>query len=428
MTIEKLRHLIYSLLKRSERHTKTDMIYLTKGGFWLLLNQTISTLSGLILLIAFANLIPAETYGTYRYVLSILGILAIGTFSGLNTVAIKASAEKKEKLFLKLVYKKSYLSLVSSLFGVMVAIYYHLNGNSILTISFIIAAIGLPLAYTFGMYESLLLGRKNFKGVAIFSSLNKVLVTISLVVTIFLTDNLLILLLIYFIPEIILQGSFLLYLYKTKPQSSTDQLDQDNRLFKFGWHLSLMDVLKIIASQIDKMLVFHYLGAGQLALYAIAITPSSQIKTVMQNLTTLALPKMNTAKAKDTASSLPGKIKRLEIFIIGLIIIYWLAAPLLFQTFFPKYIEAIFISQIYALSLLFFPRTFLSTAMTAHLKQKELYLIRFWAPIIRISIFLVALPLWGMWGAILGSIAGNFATTLIYQYYFKKAFAQNLVK
>lgn len=427
MVKQKLHYFIYRLLKKSERHTKTDMIYLTKGGFWLLINQAISTFAGLILLIAFANLIPAETYGTYRYILSILGILAIGTFSGINTVAIKASAQKKEKLFWELVYKKSYLSLVSSLFGAIVALYYYTNNNSILAISFIIAAIGLPLAHTFGMYESLLQGRKNFKGLAVFNSLNKILVTASIIITIFLTDNLFILLLIYFIPEIILQGLFLLYLYQTKPQS-TDESDQDNRLFKFGWHLSLMDVLKTVASQIDKMLVFHYLGAGQLALYAIALTPVSQIKTVMQNLTTLALPKMNTAKAKDTASSLPEKIRQLEIIIIGLIIVYWLTAPILFKTFFPQYIEAIFISQVYALSLLFFPRTFLSTAMTAHLKQKELYLIRFWAPIIRILIFLIALPLWGIWGAIWGSIVGNVTTTLIYQHYFKKAFAQNLVE
>ena len=82
----------------------------------------------------------------------------------------------------------------------------------------------------------------------------------------------------------------------------------------------------------------------------------------MQNLTTLAFPKMSTATADSLRETLPNKLFRLEMVIIGLIIIYWLAAPVFFPLFFPEYVGAILLSQVYALSLIFFPRTFLSTA------------------------------------------------------------------
>ena len=418
--MNKIRARTYNLLRWSERYTKTDMIYLTKGGFWLTLNQVMSTLAGFILLVSFANLLPAETYGTYRYVLSILGILVIGTFPGINTVAIKAVAEKDEYSFWKLLYKKSQFSLVGTLFCLLVSIYYFVNSNDILFLSFAIATVGLPLVYSSGMYESLLYGRKDFRRSAQFSILNKILVTLSLSIAVFLTDSILILMLVYFIPETIVQSLLLLYLYKQRPKEKRS--NSSNNLTKFGVHLSFMEILKTIASQIDKMLVFHYLGAVQLAVYAIASTPPSQIKTLMQNLNIMALPKMSTSNSNDLRETLPKKLLKLEVIIIGLIVVYWIVAPIIFPIFFPKYVEAILISQVYALSLIFFPRTFLSTAMTAKLKQRELYFIRILAPTVRIVIFLIALPVWGIWGAVIGSIIGNALTAIIYSFFFFKAF------
>jgi hypothetical protein len=44
--MNQLKYKAYTFLRWSERHTKTDMIYLTKGGFWLTLAQVISSASG----------------------------------------------------------------------------------------------------------------------------------------------------------------------------------------------------------------------------------------------------------------------------------------------------------------------------------------------------------------------------------------------
>ncbi|MDQ5889771.1 MAG: hypothetical protein QG609_264 [Patescibacteria group bacterium] len=420
--MEKLKIRAYNTLRWSEKYTKTDMLYLAKGGFWLSLNQAISTIASLILLISFANFISAETYGNYRYILSVIGILVIGTFPGINTIAIKAVAEAKESIFWHLVYKKSYLTLISSLLCFIASTYYYLNDNQTLALSFIIAGIGIPFSYTFGMYESLILGRKDFKTMYKINSLSKIITTISTISTIYLTDNILALVTAYFVPQIIIQGIFLIYFYLNKVPQTIDG-EYGKKLTNFGYHLSFMEILKTIAGQIDKLLIFHYLGAGQLALYAIATAPPGQIKTILQNLTTLATPKMSTSKADDIKNTLLNKLFRLEIIMVFCVVAYWVITPFIFPIFFPKYTEAILISQVYALSLLFFPRTFLSTAMTAHLKQKELYFIRIFAPSARIIIFFIALPLWGIWGAVIGSIASNLATTLIYQYYFKKAFA-----
>ena len=92
----KIKNRIYRLLRRSERHTKTDMVYLASGGFWLTVGQIISSAATFGLAIAFANLLPKETYGTYKFVLSIAGILTIFTLPGMVTSLTQAVARNFE--------------------------------------------------------------------------------------------------------------------------------------------------------------------------------------------------------------------------------------------------------------------------------------------------------------------------------------------
>ena len=46
--IDKIKNKTYKLLRKSEKYTKTDMVYLTKGGFWLTLGQIISSTSAFL--------------------------------------------------------------------------------------------------------------------------------------------------------------------------------------------------------------------------------------------------------------------------------------------------------------------------------------------------------------------------------------------
>jgi O-antigen/teichoic acid export membrane protein len=86
----KFKNKTYHLLRWSEKYTKTDMVYLTKGGFWLTTGKIISAIVGFILLIIYANFLPKETFGNFQYILSIIGLLYIFNLPGLDTSLTKS--------------------------------------------------------------------------------------------------------------------------------------------------------------------------------------------------------------------------------------------------------------------------------------------------------------------------------------------------
>src|SRR3989344_3759114 len=94
--VARLKHNFLAFLRWSESYTKTDMLYMAHGGFWLTLAKGIAMFSSLILATAMANLIPPEVFGTYKFVLSGAGIIGAFALTGMGTAIIQAVARGHE--------------------------------------------------------------------------------------------------------------------------------------------------------------------------------------------------------------------------------------------------------------------------------------------------------------------------------------------
>src|SRR5690606_14131318 len=77
-TWNKIRLFLIHWLRQSEKYTKVDMVYLASGNFWLTTNRVVGIGTGFMLTLAFANLLPPEIFGQYKYILALAGI--IGAF------------------------------------------------------------------------------------------------------------------------------------------------------------------------------------------------------------------------------------------------------------------------------------------------------------------------------------------------------------
>lgn len=414
--IERYRNKTYKFLRWTEKWTKTDMVYLTKGGFWLSFGQAFSSLSAFLLAIAFANLVPKEVYGNYKYILSIIGILSAFTLTGIATSIIQNTATGFEgSLKIGFWENLKWGSLMIAL-SVGTAIYYWINENTTLAISILIAGSFYPLIQSSSFFGSFLAGKKEFGKMTRLNIIRSIFPPIIIFLTILFTDNILFIITNYTLSQVFV--TFILYIYTIKKWNPNKKINIDNK--NYGKHLSLMNFLGVISSNLDNALIFHFFGAGQLAIYAFAIAIPNQFTFIKKGLASLVLPKFSEKNIFNLKQTLPSKAGKFLLVIIPIIVIYIISAPFIYKIFFPQYLDSILYSQIYSLYMLSFPLALYGQALVAHGNKKDLYFLNILPPIIKTVFMLITLPIIGIWGAIFAFLISKFSSLFLSIYFFKK--------
>lgn len=395
---------LYRLLRWSEKYTKTDMVYLASGGFWLTLGQIVSAGSAFLLSIAFANLLPKETYGVYKYVLSVAGILAIPTLGGMNTAVTQAVARGFEGSLMPALKAKIRWGLLGALASLILAGYYFYQDNTTFTISFLISAVFLPFMDSFGIYDSLLQGRKLFGVSTKYGIISQIITIACLITTLFFTKNLFLIFLAYFSSWTLLRFIFLkIILKKFQPNTS-----KDLQTISYGKHLSFMNVFPLIAQQLDKILLWYFLGPVQLAIYSFAVAIPDQIKSPFKNLQALILPKFAKRDNEEIKSAIKDKILKMSIVLSLITVLYIAITPVIYKTLFPKYMESVFYSRIFAISIIsmviIVPYSFLYSKVA----KKKLYQFNIVRAVFQIFALFILIYYFGIIGAIFARITSEF--------------------
>ncbi len=417
--ISKIKRLISPWLRLGEKYLKTDLVYLSRGGFWLSIGHGVAMLSGFFISIAFANLFPKESFGIYKFILSAVAILGIFSFTGLNTSIVQSVARGfggslRQGFRLNLKWGVGIF-----MGGLALSTYYFINENAILSFSFLLAGILSPLTASAGLYGAHLLGKKDFKRSSLYGMVRNTVPAVAIILTLILSQSLPLIIIVYFFVGAIVP----LFLYwRTLRAYQNENKTEDSGLISYSGHLSVMDIIGNIAHHLDKILIFHYLGAAPLALYAFAIAPVEQLQGGKKILSTLILPKMSGRPFEELQKSAPRKAILLAIYALALAGIYTLIAPYFYKFFFPQYLDSVFYSQVYSLTLLAVSGTVFNEILSAHKKKRELYVFRTVTPIIQIALFLILLPMFGLMGLIVTHVIVRSFNGLLGYYFVARPF------
>jgi len=394
--MQNLRNNTYELLRKGERFFKTDTVYLAKGGFWLSFGQAIATMSGFFVSIAFANLFSKESFGTYKFVISMAGIVGAFSLTGIGIAITQSVAKGFESLRQGFRTNLKY-GIVTLLAGLGLGSYYYANGNTLLSFSFFLMGMLLPITASSSLYGAYLLGKKDFKSNSLYSIISNIVPATSLILALLLAGNIWVIIAVYFISGAITSH----LLYRKTLNAYRNKLPEDPELLSYGKHLSAMDVIGRVASYLDKVLIFHYLGAAPLAIYSFAIAPVEQLQSGKKILSTLILPKISERPFEELQKTTPKKTLLLIIYALSLAGAWMIAAPYFYKLLYPQYLDSVFYSQIYSLTLLAVAGTLFNETLVAHQKRKELYFHRTVMPIIQLVLFFIMLPLYGLMGLII---------------------------
>jgi O-antigen/teichoic acid export membrane protein len=401
--LNKLKQKTYTMLRASEKYTKTDMVYLTKGSLWMMVGNAISILSVFFTAIAFAHFIPQDTYGIYKFILAVASVLMFFSLSGLPGAVTQAVARGFEGTFRKSLKIRIMWGLLGGIASLLISGYYFLQGDTVLSTSFFIIAFFIPFFESIGLYENYLQGKSLFGYFITFNSISRIISFAILLLTIFFSKNIFLILIAYFLPPIIIKATFDAW---TIRRFSPNELVDENTIM-YGKHLSINGVISKTAMFLDTILLFHFLGPIQVAIYSFALAPIEQIKSTYKSIPLLTVPKLAVRTPETINSRLYRRLVQLFFIGAGIAVVYASFAPLLFKTLFSTYTDAIIFSQVLSVILILsLPNAFLESIQQAKLDITPTTFL-YWRnvpSVLLIMSLLLLTPMYGIWGVIVSRV------------------------
>lgn len=401
----KIKHTLYNLLRRSEHYIKTDMVYLTKNLSVLTVSRIISALLSFVLAIAFANLLPKEVYGNYKFVLSIIAFFSITSLGGMNTAVKRAIAHGNEEVVIPATKAKALWSIIGSVGLFITAAYYWHIGSFEISLALLLGAFFLPSVNVFTIYQAYLEGHKKFTATAIRSLTVKLISTALIVGLIYFSDSLLGLIAIYLIVTSLLTSYYFVQILKKYLLSQKTDTLKIQETLKYGKYLSGLNFFGELAGRVENIIVYALTSPIDLALFAFAKAPLVEIRMGFKNVRALVFPKFATRSIKEIKKGLTIKFIQLSLATLAVMVGYIAIAPWIFTTFFPAYTDAIPFTRLYALTFIDVPLSILGIILETHMKKSAMNKIYIGVPILKIILMLILTFYFGIYGVIYALIA-----------------------
>jgi O-antigen/teichoic acid export membrane protein len=398
-----LKNTLYNLLRWSEKYTKTDMVYLAKNSFWLNTNTIVATLLAFLLSVLFSRYISKDIYGTYQFLISIGSIIASLTLVGMNNAVTQAVARGFDGTVKTSVKEQFRFAVIPTIVGLAISFYYIIYSNYTLSISIAIIALILPISNSFNTWSAFLYGKKNFKSLFLFNQIINFFYYGGLIIAIFFTPYVLPLIITNFLLNLL--GNFVAYFIIIKKYHIQEESDPE--ALKYGKKLSLSSIIPMIALSIDNIIVFHFFGASQLAIYIFASIVPERLGGLLRPISAVALPKFSIKNYDEIKLLIPKKIKQLFGLSLFSGILYILLAPIIYKIFFPAYSTSIIYSQVYTIAIILSTTASLSTTALLAVRSKHIFTLNIINPILNIGAMLISVYFFGFWGVIYGRILGN---------------------
>lgn len=400
---------LYRLLRWSEQYTKTDMVYLTRGVTYSVIGQGTGLVASLALAVVVSHVIPKESYGMYKYVLSIVAMLSIFSLNSIGNAVFQSAAQGFDGALLRAFWVNIRWSAGIFAGTLVLSGYYFFMGQHTLAIGILIGGSLSPFLSSASLFSSFLAGKKDFYRVMLYAIFDNVVPILIFIGVIFLTTNPIALVATYFLTN----TAAALYFYRRTVQLYHARMHvHDADLVGYSKHLSLMGVLSGIAANIDQVLIFHFLGGAPLAVYSFATAIPEMVKGPLKNISVMMQPQFVKRTGEEIRSGMNRKLFWMAAGSVCITGAYIVAAPLIFHTFFPAYVDAIRYSQLYALWILTSALDPVATYLVARRLTAELYVNSAVSAIFGIASILVGVLMWGLIGVIFARITTRVVVAL----------------
>lgn len=403
-----LRNSLRQLAHTGNAWLKVDTAYILRGGFWSTVSFVVGTAASLATMVTFGNLISKDAYGTYNYLISLASSLGFLTLSGVTYGIVHAITKGDENVIPYAIRLQLRYGLLSTLIIGSVGVYYGAKGNMVFAAALILLAFIIPISNAYHSFEPILNGQKRFATLSIITSLTAIISAGATVITLYLTNSVLILICVYSTLSV-LPNAFAYWYASRKLDKSSPSQEAIGRLRNTTFHITGAGMIGTIAQYIDKIILFQFAGPVALAVYGFAVAGPDRAKGFIKNWISIVLPRLSIRTIDEISAVLYLRILILTALGAAIAFICILAAPLLFHIFLPKYLEAIRYAQVYSLGLIFVPATiYIGNIFAGQNMLRSIYIHNLTSHLTKIILFPIFVSLWQIWGLIYASVLTYF--------------------
>lgn len=398
-----------NFLVRTQKFTGTDNVYAARHGFWTVSGYLFGSAIGLVSVWVYANYIPKELYGTYKYIIALYAGFGFLTLTGMNTAVTQAVAKGQYGILRYAVKVQLMWNLPYALVGIGLAGWYFAHGNPIFGYSLLVLALSSPIALALNTYGAFLAGRKEFKIATIYGTISNICSSAATLAAFIFSRNIIVWILAYAFGTLIPMTFFYVLTLKRGAFNEPTQQEKTD-LLRFTGHLSFVNILSQIAGYLDKILLFQYVGPVAVATYAFASVGTDRLKGLAKNATSILAPRLTERSLREIDGVFYKRT--FQAMGIGLVMSlgYIIVVPFVFTYLFPKYMEAVRYSQVLSLSMIgIMAGGYAGSVFDAHKMLRAIYPSTLGVRILQIVLIASLGYVWGIWGMITATLATQFA-------------------
>jgi len=404
-----MKMVINQVMHKIERVLKTDIRYLLKGGVWLVIGQIISGVAAFCTSIAFAYFVSPTVYGLYKYIQSIVSIITSFTITGFSTSLIRSAAINKDGALSFSVRKSLEWSFPSITIGLVVAMYYIVKDNYLFGFAILIATILFTISNAWILYGAFLSGKKEFAINTKYHLISSIITPSILIGTMIVSPGIIQLTIAYFLPPLILNKIYL----DLTTRKFVKNTETEPEFLKDSIDFSFVNVIASVAQNIDKIVIFQFMGPIDLAVYNFAKAVPDQVGGLLKSVSRLAFPKFAEQNWRQVRSNIGQKTIVFVAFSTVTTFVYIATAPFIYRIFFPTYSSSIVFSQLIALGLIAAAGSLPYTALQAHKKTKSTYIYIIVTSIVQIITTTIGIIYFSLHGAVVALVFNKFLSSFI---------------
>ncbi|MGB0722153.1 MAG: lipopolysaccharide biosynthesis protein [Gammaproteobacteria bacterium] len=314
-----------------------------RSGLWVLSADVFRQALAFVLMVAMARLLTKESVGEYQLINAAVFLANIFTLEGLNNAVVQSVARGNLGVFRKAAGAQFGLSVLGGVGLVLYGLFGVDQGSTDLRNGLFIVGVLFPLANGLTGWIAYQAGREEFKKNALYQSAVRLISYGVSIIALLVFDVTIVELVLISSATLSVANSFLVVrILLQVPKGARIE----KGVMRYGLRASVYDLFNVMGRQADKFLLFYFLSAEAVAVYAIAERLPELMKTVTKSLRTVLIPDFSrrTVYTDDLDKQIGRVVAVLSVIIVVIVflVIPWFV-PLVFSQ---AYEESVFYCQL----------------------------------------------------------------------------------